>query len=364
MIKAPDYTEMPNPFRRGSAPRHMSIPPGSIWPRLYVMSMLLVVIVGTMIYMKRTLDKPPAAKAGRPGPGEIDFTVRGGAPGQEKPGEAVPPTIVPSPLPQEGPISFRDLAAPFKDGREPVVKETPEFVNLVNAFAKGVKPAEFSARVNPAVTIDAAYNDPLKHRGEVIRCRGPIHKIYTERLLATTPDNIEFVYLGIMQEVPGNRTIFFYMAERPSDPATGQPIAFQSYKREGEDILTDWVEMEGIFLRQYQYENQYVDSQGRQGLARAAVCFVKNIKRVPRPQIVDPRGGFVFVVAALGVVLAAAVIVAGVMARKYGKGDLQWNLLRLRREKGLGPVLPPRPPVAGVLGDEVPKPDPPAPPPA
>jgi hypothetical protein len=337
---------------------------------MYVMAMVLFAVVGTMVYMKKMVDNLNEKKGGRgPGPGQVDYKVREGPPPADPvTGEPEKKQIPVPPLPQDGRVSFRDLAAPFQDGEEKVVKETPEFINVLNVFLNSVTPESASKLVNPALTADLAYLDPAKHRGEFVRSYGRLIQIYTERMGSTTPNNVEFVYLGIMQEYPTNRTVYFYMPEMPKDPATGKPIEFSSYHKRGEEYLTDWVEVEGMFLRQYAYPSQYEDDRGRVIHARAAVLFVKNIRPVKKPEFSDPRGGFIFIVGGLAVLVVVIVVVAGVMSRKYSSGSLRMRLFALKKQKtGAAPVPPPSP-EKQILGDEVSAsgaaPKPPADPPA
>jgi hypothetical protein len=332
------------------------------------MAFVLFLVVGTMIYMKKTADSGAARKKDRPGAGQIEYKVSP-APGPDPAGTppaAQDPTL-PSrkdipllPVPAEGRASFRELASPFRDGEEPLVKETPEFVNLINVFLNSVSAEELRKRVNPAMTAELAYRDPARHRGEVVRCYGPLIQIYTERLDATTPNNVEFVYLGVMQEYPSNRTVYFYMPEKPKDPVTGAPVEFKVDRVKGHEFIQNWVEVEGVFLRTYVYPSQYENEQGKTAYARSSVLFVKNLKLSRKPEMADPRGSFVFLVGGLAVAIAAIIVVAGVMTRKYNSGSLRMKMFVLRRTKrGDAAVLPPPDPARQVLGEEVPRRDPP-----
>jgi hypothetical protein len=344
--------DLPNPFRKDE-PR--SAPPPAVvgqkeWARLYVMAFVLVLVVGTMIAMKKMTDTLNRPKD-RPGPGQVDFKVRdslGGTAGQAAPPadapEAPPKKVieVPAPPAEEG-VDFRALAAPFRDGEEKIVKETPEFISLVSVFLKSVTREGLARKVTPDLTADRAFLEPAKNRGAVFRTYGRLIQIYTERIDATTPENVEFVYLGVMQEYPTNRTVFFYLPEKPMDPATGKPVEFQSYRKRGDEFVTDWVEVEGIFLRQYVYPSQLEDDKGNTYYARAAAMFGKTLRLAKKPEFSDPRGSFVFIVGGLAVVLAVTVIVGGVITRKHSSGSLRMKMAHLRRQKdpaGAGVAAP------------------------
>ncbi len=377
--------DLANPFRKDQpAPRRPELS-GRDWARIYVMGGVLFLVVGTMLYMKKMTDALARAKE-RPGPGQVDYVMRDrpaeGAQDAPGPGE-IPDgekkvVQVPAPQGEEG-LSFRELAAPFQDGEGKIVKETQEFITLVSAFLNSVTREGLAKKVRPELTADQAYRDPAAHRGEVLRVYGRLIQIYTERIDATTPDNVEFVYHGIMQEYLTNRTVCFYMPERPLDPATGKPVAFNTDRKQSGEFITDWVEVEGIFLRQYDYPSQNVDAKGQTVHARAAALFVKTLRIANKPEFSDPRGPFVFIVGGLGVLIAAIVVVAGVMARKYGAGTMRAKMREVRRQKGEGaPAVPSKPepgdaapkveapPAGGGADPGTPPPGepPPAPPPA
>ncbi len=375
--------ELYNPFRKDrEETRPQPQPPISArdWTRLYVCGFVLVLVVGTMIYMKKIVDSAAKGKD-RPGPGQVDFKVRdtseeairGAKTAPESPqDEGRKPVQVPSP-PREEHLNFRELAAPFHDGEEQIDKDSPEFLNLVNVFVNSVTREGLSRRIDPRLTAEAAYADPARHRGAALRVYGPLIQIYTERIVPTTPNNVGFVYMGIMQEYLTNRTVRFYMAEKPADPATGKPIEFHSYRKRGDEFITDWVEVDGIFLRRFDYPSQMEDENGRTLYARAAAMFVKSLRLASKPEISDPRGYFVFVVAGLGVLIAAIVVVAGVMSRKYGSGSIRDRMRQERRRReqaaGAAPPLeagpkpgeggsghPPTPQVPGEQARETPPP--------
>jgi hypothetical protein len=367
---------LPNPFRKGSpggvGPRSPVVTEKD-WARLYAMGVVFMLCVGAMIYIKRTLDKPAPEGAPALPEGQVQYSIEGqprkspSVP-QEAPlkPDAEPKKVVPLlPLPKEGELDFRALAAPFRDGSEPPVKETPEFIQLLNVMLNAVKPDAFRKLVNPAVTPDAAYHDPAKHRGEAIRSYGRLIYIYTERLETTTPNNLQYVYLGVMQEYPKNRTVYFYLPEKPADPETGKPLEFRSHLWRGQTLYDDWVEVEGVFLRNYDYPGQRATAaQAEDSLVRSVMLMAKNIRIVEKPKIKNTREGFIVVVSVIAAVLVTVVLVAGVMSRRYGGGSLRGKLLDARRQKAKqeGRNLFGRPavPEAGKTPAEPPPPPPPA----
>jgi hypothetical protein len=350
--------QLANPFRKDSGgvkPPSTAIAPKEM-ARLYVMALVFLMAVGGMIYARKWMT-PTGAKKGKLPAGQVDYRIQeGGGAAPASGGQEAQPRekkdVPVAPLPKDGIVNYRELAAPFRDGEEKPVKETPEFVNLLNVFMNAVTPESLSKAVNPALTVDQAFLDPNRHRGEVVRAYGRLIKIYTEPMDCTTPDNVKHVYLGVLQEYPKNRTVMFYLPELPKD-AGGKPVAFKTYKKGGEEFYEDWVEVEGVFLRQYLYASQFEDDQGRSILAKAALLFAKNLRITPRPQMTDTRTGFIWGVGILAVVVIVIVIVAGVMSRKYGSGSLRGRMRELRKRK---PEFPKPSGEKQVLGDEIPKP--------
>ncbi|HLF93568.1 MAG TPA: hypothetical protein VJB14_08900 [Planctomycetota bacterium] len=358
-----------NPFRQDdSGPRR---PPPAVsgreWSRIYIMALVFLMSIGVMVYIRRSGDSSKAKP--RPPGEQVDFKVRedkGTAPppvapdGQGKPDEpGKKKEVAIAPLPKDGIVPYKELAAPFKDGMEKVVKETPEFINLVNVFLHAVTPESIAKAVNPKLNADLAYLQPIQNRGEVVHAYGRLIKIYTERLDATTPDNIEVVYLGILQEYKSNRTVWFYMAEKPKD-AAGKPIEFNAYKKGGEEYFSDWIEVDGMFLRQYVYPSQFEDDKGNTIHARAAVLFAKNLRLSRKPEMKDWRGWFYGGVAGIAAIAITIVLVAGIMSRKYGDGSLRMKIWHLKKDQGKLHLPAAKPTGSGpILGDEIPKPPPP-----
>jgi hypothetical protein len=337
---------LPNPFRDAQEGRRRAAPPPGVgqkeWTRLYAMAVVFMLCVGTMIYVKKTMDAPKKEEKGLPA-GQVQYSIEGAPkkPAQDPvpqpapdPAKPVKVDVTVPPLPKDGAIDFKALAAPFKDGTEKPVKETPEFIQMLNVTLNAVKPEDVSKRVAAGLTTEAVGKDPAKHRGEVLRIYGRLIYIYTEKLETTTPVPMEYVYLGVMQEYPKNRTLYFYMPEKPKDPATGQPIEFKQHVYKGQTIFDDWVEIEGVFLRTYEYPGQKsVDDGKGDPLVRSLMFMVKNLRIVEKPKMTHTRSGFIFVVSILAAITVTIVLVAGIMSRRYGSDSLRQKAFAIKREQ-------------------------------
>lgn len=350
-----------NPFRKregedkAQAPR--PVRPADGTPRemikLYVMALVFFMAVGTMIYMWKTVTAP------KPKPDVQGVRVRSDG---SREGTPEPPPLPPvkkevplQDLPKDGVVDFRKLAEPFVDSLEAPVKETPEFVAMLRVMLNSIKAEELAKRANPALTADLAYHNISTARGDVVRSYGRLVKIYTEPLDTTIPERVEHVYLGIMMEYPTNRTVWFYMPSKPVD-AAGEPIKFNKYAKRGEEFYEDWVEVEGVVLRRYDYPSQHETDKGDTAWARALVTFAKTPRLAAKPQIKGGKAFFTGVVVTVAVILVSVVLVAGVMSRKYGGGDrsLRMAVAAMKRAKAKESSA------VGAPKDDVP---PPAPPP-
>jgi hypothetical protein len=360
--------QMANPFRKpaeGGAARRPAPVQGTPKElvRLYVMALVFLMAIAGMVWMKKFGEPKPEPKKKS---GEIDYTFRqDGAPeGKEKQADSpdAPPAkkVVPlQDVPKEGAVDFKKLAEPFRDGLEKPVKETPEFVAVLRTMINAV-PAETATKlVNPELNGDAAYLDPVKARGEMVRVYGQMLHLYTEPLDTTIPENRSHVYLGFMTEYKTNRTVAFYLADLPVDPATGQRLQFSTkQERSGNLYYRDWVEVEGVFLRRYDYVSQKTDDQGRPVLARSTLLFGRNLKLASSPKISNSRTGYVVGVSITAAMLVVIVLVAGIMTRRYGKGSLKERMKALKGPQP-PPAFPKPDPAKQLLGAEVPAASPP-----
>jgi hypothetical protein len=369
MLNSPQLP-MFNPFRKGGGqrPAPPAGPGSKELSRLYAMAVVFLLCVGAMIYMKRQLGTDPGKKDALPAD-QIRYSVQDGdsrtPPLAAQEDASRPRKEIPlPPRPKDAPVDFKALAAPFRDGQEKPVKETPEFVALLDAALNGVTPEDFSKKVAPGLTCDAVYREPAKHRGDVLRVYGRLIYIYTERMESTTPNNIEYVYLAVLQEYPKNRTVYAYLPEKPKDPKTGQPIAFRTHVWKGQTIYDDWVELEGAFLRTYDYPGQRaLPDMTEDPLIRSVVLFGKNLRIVEKPRMKHTREGFIVVISVLAAVVVAVVLVAGIMSRKYGDASLRMKMFALKRDKakaegkGVFAAAPAPAPTSTPPADPEPPPD-------
>ena len=329
--------QLANPFRKRSldaeAPRRPAAAPSGT-PRemvkLYVMALVFFMALGTMIYMWKAATAPRDKKGKGQGVGLLRpdgsrQTPDGAAPPDGPPLPPVKKDVPLQDLPKDGLVDFKKLAEPFVDGLEKPVKETPEFVALLRVMLTSVTPEALVQRVNPKYNADLAYLNIREARGEVVKSYGRLVKIYTEPLDTTIPEKVEHVYLGIMMEYPSNRTVWFYMPQKPVD-ASGQPVKFKTYSKRGEEFYEDWVEVEGVVMRRHDYPSQYEKEQDVDAWAKALVMFSKGVRIVPKPQMTSTRSGFITVVILLTVVVVAVVLTAGIMTRKYGGGDASMRM--------------------------------------
>jgi hypothetical protein len=334
---------LPNPFRDSQEGRRRPTPPPGVgqreWTRLYAMAVVFMLCVGVMLYVKKSMDEPKKGDKALP-TDQVQYSIEGA--GKKDPGPQAAPDaskpakvdVVVPPLPKDGPIDFKALAAPFKDGSEKPVKETPEFIQMMNVTLNVVKPEDFSKRVVPGLTTESVNREPAKHRGEVLRLYGRLIYIYTEKLETTTPVPMEYVYLGVMQEYPKNRTIYFYLPEKPKDPVTGQPLEFKQHLYKGQTLFDDWVEVEGVFLRTYEYAGQKAVDDGKgDPLVRSLVFMVKNLRIAEKPKMTHTRAGFITIVSVLAAITVTIVLVAGIMSRRYGNDSLRQKAFALKREQ-------------------------------
>src|SRR5687767_2864212 len=133
------FDNLANPFRQPEpGPRRPPTSNPNELRRLYIMGIVFLMVVGLMIYVKKTGLTDKTTKKESPAPGQVDYSIKGDPkkdPGQAQTDPATPEDkpkrdIPIPPLPKDGVINFKELAAPFRDGQEKPVKETPEFIGL------------------------------------------------------------------------------------------------------------------------------------------------------------------------------------------------------------------------------------------
>lgn len=163
--------------------------------------------------------------------------------------------------------TFRDLASPFRDGESRVLPGSPEFLRLLDAVDA------LDLRVVPDLTADRAYREPARHRGDVVRCRGRLIKVYTEPFPPES-GRAGFLYLAILEEQETRRTVYVHFLRLPGAP-------LRTYQKAGIEFYADRVEVDGVFVRGYDYPSQYDEPGGKPVVARAAVLAAKTLRVLP-----------------------------------------------------------------------------------
>ncbi len=318
--------ELPNPFRAPPGPsRRAPAPPGPReWGRLYILALAFLLVMAAVIGFRRLGSGPPP-----PPPPEVTLSL-----GAQ---ETSPPA---------GPATpFREMAAPFRDGMETLDREAPEFRSVVERLRDSATAGAVSRAVDPALTADGAYRDAARLRGAALRTRG--------RLLMLAPEPVKGlgeVPFGVLQEDRSGRTVTFYLPAAPLD-AGGRPLAFRKVREEGQEFIADWVEIEGVFLRQYDYPSRHQDRAGETVWARTPLLFAVTLRKAAAPERVDQRGAMA---TAAGVALAALLaigILAWVLSRREGGGSLRMRMFMMKKQ-----AFPAPDPGREILGDEIPRP--------
>jgi hypothetical protein len=261
---------------------------------------------------------------------------------------AVDPQAAPrQPVEKLDPESVRKLAAEFRDGEDPVIKESQPFLSLLGVVHDATPAAVGALAAREPANPSQLLADPAKHRGEVVRIYGQLTTVKLERLEATIPQNLEAVYVGYMQSYPHGAQVHFYLPTWPE----GVKLTPYSHKR-GHQWYRDWIEVEGVFLRRYDYEGT-PESEGQRGpRLNAVVLLARDLRLAAKPHIPDPRAGFISVVMAIAVVLGVVILALGIWSRKRSPHTLRMELAVRRRDPHK-----PRPgpaPEKQLLGDEVP----------
>jgi hypothetical protein len=271
-------------------------------------------------------------------------------PDPDKPGTAPPPRTMAQSL---DPDAIKRVASEFRDGTDPLVKETQPFLTLMGML-HDAEPRAVS-KLATSTTTDLLLVHPDQHRGEVVRIYGQLAMMLTERLEATTPQGIDRIHFGTMASYPKATDIHLYISKWPDDVRLTEHSQKYGYR-----YYRDWIEVEGVFLRTYAYEGTSTD--GGPGVKRnAAIILVRSIRLAEGPKMADPRGGFTIIVFSIALFLVIMVITVGIWSRRFKKEGTSLRMaLTQERIKRTGKLLPPPDPSRQVLGDEVPKPAEPA----
>lgn len=324
-------------------------PPGVTareWTRLGVMSVLFVIAVGVMLALHFTRKSPKAPLK------EVPKKTAGTDVPDDPPRKDAPPPA--QNLEEKAAETLRTL----RDGPEPVRKDQPEFLDFLYLML-AAKPDDVAGKVTPGTGPRELLGDPRSNRGKYLRLHGRLIQLYTEKMPVTTTTGTDLVYLGILQSWPDNLTVAFYLPEFPRD-AEGKDLKFKSKQYQGETILEDWVEIEGMFLRVLEYEGNAA-GQAKGPTVKAPLLFAKTIRQKPPPKMADPKKDFAWLVLGVAVVVVGIVIFAGVVTRKRDRKSLRMEMAGIKLEKARkeGKSLFPAPnPVVGdpSSGENPPKP--------
>ncbi len=260
---------------------------------------------------------------------------------------------------EEAREQFRRLASKFGDGPEQigvkVDRDSPEFLAVAQALVASVPP-EQATRLSRNVKPKELAQEPGKFRGEFVRLRGRLIYIFTNPVSVTTPLGLRELYEGYladMENPQGQKVpVTFYMATKPEGKFT------TAKTRSGEEYFTDWVDVEGVFLRLYRYEGTIVEADQRVPVNTAPVLLVRNLRILPPEAPAKTSYGFGWVVSGTALLLIVIILFGGWMTRRHGgERTLRMELAKGRRDR---PVPPPG--GGAILGEEVKPPPPPAPP--
>lgn len=327
---------LPNPFRKDApGPRPPGIEPKD-WARLGVIAVVFFLAVGAMIVLHFSSKRRGPAEPPKKKDPVKEETREAPAPGQD--------------LEEDARTALKEI----KDGPDEIRRDDPRFLAWLY-FLQKLDAAEAARRVDPKLAPAALLADPAAHRGKFVRLKGRLFQFDTKPLGVTTATGTRDVYLGYLSAHPSEATTWFYLPDFPVDADTGKPFQFHTTREQGYDLTTDWVEIEGMFLRVYEYEG--LNASGGPGRTiRAPVVFAKVIRRVTPPKSGARRHTFTYLVVGIAVAVIGAVVFAGVLSRKRGRKSIRMAMFDLKREKGQVELPKPNP----VLGDEV-KPPPEAP---
>jgi hypothetical protein len=338
--------EMPNPFR-GDAPRRPRPPDvGSDRKKIGFLVLLLLLVVGAMIATQFSGPKivPDAGKE------TIRFEPPHGDPVQDP---------APSPELEELEKAAMESLGTLKDGPEKIDKSGEGFLRFLYLFLK-LPPKEVSGRVETGITATRLLEKPDEFRGKYVRLRGRLIQLYTEPLAVTTTTGTRDVYLGIMETRPDAKTVSFYLGERPVNAITGESMEFHTQQFEGQQLMRDWVQVEGIFLRVWTYEGE-PHPNGKPRWISAPQLFVKNIQPTPPPRDrQDSHMSWALLIGGVFGVIVIIVLFGGWMSGKYSKDSMRMKMLEVKRKQNKN-FFPPKKSSPDLLGEEVGTPEDPPP---
>lgn len=259
---------------------------------------------------------------------------------------------------------FRRLAATFKDDPDSISAEvdyeSPEFLAAAQALGTSLD-ADQARRLAADVPLRDLVADPGKHRGSLVRIQGRLIYIYTRPLSVTNPGKIDTVYEGYLADMvsPMGKKIpvTFFLTQRPEGD-----FRVQRNSR-GEVYYSDWVELEGVFLRLYRYEGTVERSDLQVPVNIAPVLLVKNLRILPTPKQTATPKGYIAIIGTVGAIVAVLVVILGIVIRRRDSASMRMEVLKGKREKLAAAGKSILPQGSGpILGEEVKRPEPPNPP--
>jgi hypothetical protein len=307
--------------------------------RIYVFAFLILFIVGIVPKLLDLLVRrlPARGSAQTSAPAEApDATVLRSVPAHQEP-EGAP----------DGAQDLRSrLAAEIArlqgvDPNESPSARHPAVAEILRLLDTEATDAFVAGRVDPKLTGAALLREPDRHRGAFVRLRGPVRDSFAvdrPAWLEERPGHnpLEQVF---MEEHPGGRVLCVYFVNkdrgivwRTSDKPLGGGTVYP---------ILDWIEVEGVYLRPYEFESRLV-RDGKAVRNRAALIVARSVRIVPPPAPVpdQQRSYQPLVIVAVG--LAVGVMVVGaIFTRRYGgRMPLRMAVARARRNQETKPPGP------------------------
>lgn len=334
---------MPNPFRKDAPVVRPSGVSQREWARLGILATIFFVLLGSMVVLYFL------SKKRRPAVEEVPKKV-----------ERTEPVRVTPPPAQDVEAKAMATLQTLRDGPEKMRSDGPELLDFLYLMLH-LTPEEVAKRVDPTLGPNQLRENPAAHRGKYVRLYGRLIDLSAEPIGVTTPTGTKDMYLGIMQTHPTDKTAWFYLPEMPLDPATGKPLQFHTKRIEGHEVIVDWVEVEGLFLRNYEYEGQAV---GRPQGPRitAPVIFGRGVRLRTAPPARKPSLDSGYLIGGAAVVIIGLVIFAGILTRRYGNRSIRLKMHDVRRERAQAEGKELFPKADPLLGEQLPEEPGPTPP--
>lgn len=310
--------EMANPFANRPGRRPTGGPSPQEFKKIFFLMGGLLLLLATMAVLFVKLNP------GREGEKQIEPVVP-----QEPPESSTPtpdPESDPTPEAPAGQVSAEQLQQALleigaSDPKAEIIKESTGFITLLSHFLRDLKPEDVTPRLESALTYEQLIGAPDAHRGKFVRFEGELAQVYTEEIKCTTPTGTRFVYLGVLVvRLPSgeNRSVFFYLPELPTDPKTGHPIVFKTRVLKGVEVMTEYAEVEGMFLRLYTYEPQRMERPNAP-LNTAVMLFAKNLRLKTPPPPETAQGEVFVIIAASAFLLMLCIVMIGIYSKRSSR---------------------------------------------